>query len=104
MRRASWSETTAGTDSGATAAHAVETGRQFFVTSVSGHVDADATVKILDGSTVVWETKIDVSVEGTQIKPPSDLDIPITPSTACSAVISASTADCQVNISGYSIP
>ena len=29
--------------------------------------------------------------------------IPITPGAACSAVISASSGDCQANISGFSI-
>lgn len=99
-----WSETQAGTNAGATAAHSAETGVTHFVTHISGHTDTDATVQILDDSTVVWETKIDISLEGTQIKPAENLCIPITPGNACSAVISASTADCQINVGGYSIP
>lgn len=97
-----WSETTAGTGSGATATHAAVTGRTHFVTSVSGHTDTDATVQIRDGVTVKAELKIDISIEGFQIKPWVGC-IPITPGTACSAVLSASTSDAQVNISGYTL-
>ena len=97
-----WSETQLGTDSGATAAHAAGTNVQHFVTSVSGHTDADATLQILNGSTVMAEFKIDISVEGFQFMPWTGL-IPITPGAACSAVISASSGDCQANISGFSI-
>ena len=97
-----WSETTAGTNSGATATHAAATNVQHFVTGVSGHGDQDATLQIKDGSTVMAEFKIDVSVEGISFKPWTGL-IPITPGAACSAVISASGSDCQVNINGFSV-
>lgn len=72
------------------------------MTSVSGHTDADATLQILDGETVRAEFRIDVSLEGFQFKPWEGC-IPITPETACSVIISASAADCQVNIGGYTI-
>ena len=41
-----WSETTAGTDSGATATHAAESNVAHVVTHVSGHGDADATIQL----------------------------------------------------------
>mgnify|MGYP003111123427 CR=1 FL=1 len=98
-----WSETAAGTDSGAAATHAAETNKYHFVTSISGHIDADTVVTIKDGSTIVWESKIDVSVEGWQIVTPSGLHIPITGGAACSGNIAASSADCQININGYTL-
>jgi hypothetical protein len=50
-----WSETTAGTGSGATATHAAATGATHIVTHVSGHSDKDATLQLKDGSTVIGE-------------------------------------------------
>ena len=41
-----WSETTAGTDSGAVATKAAISDRQHFVTSVSGHTDSDSIITI----------------------------------------------------------
>ena len=104
MRRpvSSWSETDAGVDDGATATRAAATGRQHFVTRISGHTDVDSIVKILDGSTIKWEIFVDVSVN-----PAFSFDvddIPITPGTACSGVVVGSTADCQVNLQGYTVP
>jgi len=99
-----FSETAAGTNGGATATKAAATGKAHFVTSISGHTDTDSLIQILDGSTVVWQSAIDISVEGFQIIPPAGLLIPITPATACSAKIVTSTSDCQVNFNGYTIP
>jgi hypothetical protein len=98
-----WSETTAGTDSGATATHAAESNVAHVVTHVSGHGDADATIQLRDGSTPLAEWKIDVSVEGFQFLPQNGVWVG-TPGNAVSAVISASSADCQVNICGFSLP
>jgi len=98
-----WSETTAGTDSGATATHAAATNVSHVVTHVSGHGDADSTIQLKDGSTVLAEWKLDVSVEGFQFQPQNGVWIG-TPGNAVSAAISASSADCQVNIAGFSIP
>ena len=98
-----FNETAAGTGSGATATHALSAGKTFFVTSISGHVDADAIITIESpAATVVWESKIDVSVEGTSFNFPG-LNVAGSPGAAILGKISASTADCQVNISGYQI-
>ena len=97
-----WSETQLGTGSGATATHAAATGVRHFVTSVSGHTDKDTTLRILDGSDVMAEFKLDFSVEGTQFKPWTGC-IPCTTAASCSAVIGDSTSDSQVNINGFSV-
>lgn len=97
-----WSEAEAGTDSGATATHAAETDRQHFVTRISGHTDIDALLQIKDGDTVIWETYIDVSVNPAFMFDVSPL--PVTPGTACSGVLAASTADCYVTLQGFSMP
>lgn len=98
-----WDETTAGTNSGATATHAAATDIAHVVTHISGHGDADATIQLKDGSTVIAEWKIDVSVEGTQFEPITGVWVG-TPGNAVAAVISASTSDCQINLAGFSIP
>ncbi len=98
-----WDATAAGTDSGATATKAAVADAVHVVTHVSGHTDADATLQLRDGSTVLAEWKIDVSLEGFQFKIPSGVWVCST-NTAVNAVISASTADCQANIAGYTIP
>ena len=99
-----WSATAAGTDSGATATQAAGgANTQHFVTSVSGHVDAESIITIKDGTTVVWETKVDISVEGTSFSF-NGFCIPITPNAAANGAIASSSADCQVNIDGYTRP
>jgi hypothetical protein len=101
-----WSETAAGTDSGATATHAAGAAgidSTHFITGCSGHVDEDQTIQLRDGSTVMAEFKIDFSVEGLQFHPWTGC-IPITPGNACSAVLAGSASDCQVNFNGYSMP
>jgi|6_EtaG_2_1085325.scaffolds.fasta_scaffold01142_5 hypothetical protein len=107
-----WSETTAGTNSGATASHAAgassggSPARTHIVTSISGHVDADSIVQILGGAagaTVVWESKIDISVEGISFNFPG-LNVIGVPGIKVEGKIASSSADCQVNVSGYSIP
>ena len=50
-----WSETTAGTGSGATATHAAESNVSHVITHISGHSDKDATLQLKDGSTVIGE-------------------------------------------------
>jgi hypothetical protein len=97
-----WSETTAGTDSGATATHAAASNVAHVVTHISGHGDADSTIQLKDGTTVLAEWKLDVSVEGFQFYPINGVWAG-TPGNTVSAVISASSADCQVNIAGFSI-
>jgi archaellum component FlaF (FlaF/FlaG flagellin family) len=102
-QRRTWHETTAGTDSGAVATHAAETSVAHFVTQISGHTDTDSIITVKDGSTIIWQTKIDVSVKGFDFS--YDLDeMLITPGTAVSGTIVTSTSDAQVNLIGYSIP
>jgi hypothetical protein len=97
-----WSETTAGTNSGAVATHSAITDRQHFVTSISGHTDTDSIITIKDGTTIVWETKIDVSVEGTSFSFTTPC-IPITPGANAVGTIASSSSDSQVNLTGYTI-
>jgi hypothetical protein len=96
-----WSATQAGTNSGATATQAADTvgSRAYVVTCVSGHLDADAIITVKDGTTIIWEAKIDVSVEGFSFHFPN-LSLPCSLGALTEAEISASTADCQVTISG----
>jgi hypothetical protein len=97
-----WSETTAGAGSGAIATHAAITSRQHFVTSISGHTDTDSIITIKDGSTIVWETKIDVSAEGFSFSFAIPC-LPITPGANAVGTIASSTSDAQVNLTGYTI-
>jgi len=100
-----WNETAAGTNDGATATKAAVVEKQFFITSISGHIDEDVVVTIESpAGTVLWETKIDFSVEGTQIKSPAGLNVQGVPDAAILGKIANSAADCQININGYSIP
>tara|TARA_Y100000401_G_C8317735_1_gene223499 strand:+ start:374 stop:727 length:354 start_codon:yes stop_codon:yes gene_type:complete len=107
-----FSETAVGTDSGASATHAAEavadTGssssvtvnRTHVVTSISGHTDADSIITIESpASTVVWQSKIDVSVEGTSFNFPG-IAVEGVPGAAILGKIASSSSDCQVNISG----
>ncbi len=100
-----WDETQAGTNAGATATKTAITGRCFFVTRLSGHTDTNSIVQVLAGAagaTVVWEGYVDVTAYG----PGFDFDVQVngTPDVAVAGKISTSTSDCQVNISGFSIP
>jgi hypothetical protein len=96
-----WYEYKAGTNSGATAPHAAATGKMHVATSLSGHTDADSLLQIIDGTTVVWETKLDVSLVGIHFSFP--VWVPATPGAAISGKIASSSADCHVHICGYTI-
>lgn len=100
-----WSETGNGTNDGAQATRAASVigaaNRTHFVTHISGHTDLDSIVQVLDGTTVRWESFVDVSTSRSFGFP---VHIPITPATACSGKIVSSASDCAVNIEGYSIP
>ena len=97
-----WSATGAGGGSGAVATKAAITGSQHFVSSISGHVDADSIITIKSASTVIWESKIDVSVEGFSFSF-SVNNVASTPGAAVTGNIASSSSDCQVNISGFTI-
>jgi len=100
-----WSATAAGTNAGATATKAGITGKTYIVDHISCHGDTDATLQLRSGSDVLAEWYIDASnnkdaniiVNGYWI---------IEPGAAASAVLSASpsASDCQVNITGFSLP
>ena len=98
-----WSATGAGGGSGAVATKAAITGRQHFVSSISGHVDADSIITIKSASTVIWESKIDVSVEGTSFSFTNPSGWLANRDAAVTAVIAASTSDCQINATGFTI-
>lgn len=98
-----WSATAAGTNSGATAEQAADANRQWIVTGIAGHVDADSLIQIKDGTDVLFESKIDVSVEGFSFGF-SGLVIPVGLGNAAQGVLTASTTDCQVTIWGHSAP
>ena len=98
-----WSATAAGTNAGATASKAGVTGKTYIVDHISCHGDADATLQLRSGSDVLAEWYIDASNN-------KDANIivggywMIEPGATASAVISGSTADCQVNITGFTLP
>tara|TARA_R110000744_G_scaffold271950_1_gene384952 strand:- start:3807 stop:4148 length:342 start_codon:yes stop_codon:yes gene_type:complete len=106
-----WDETAAGTNSGAQADHTAEASsngsspKTHVITSISGHTDLDGLIQILGGAagaTVIWESSIDVSAEGFSFNFPG-LNVHGDPGIAISGHIVGSTANCQVNISGYSL-
>jgi len=102
MYQAPFSETAAGTTDGATATKAARDGHYHVVTSISGHVDEDSLITILDGSSVVWESKIDISLEGFSFNFPG-LNVVCSLSATAAGELAGSLADCQVNISGYTL-
>jgi len=103
-----WSETALGTNSGATAEHTEVATRQHVVTHISGHTDADATLQLkeisADNNTtnVLAEWKKDASIEGWQFAPINGVWI-ATAGYSVAVVISASTSDCQVNMTGFTL-
>jgi len=96
--------TAAGTNAGATATQAAPgAGKNHFVTHISGHTDTDSLIQILDGATIVWQSALDVSVDGISFC--FDVgNVAISSNAAAGAKIATSTTDCHVNISGYTIP
>jgi hypothetical protein len=97
-----WSETAVGTDSGAEATHAADTDGQHFVTHISGWTDADSLIQIKESTTIKAEWKIDISVSGLSFNIALGA-WPVTDATAVVAKVVTSSADCQVNMSGYTI-
>ena len=95
-----WSATKAGTNSGATATKAAEGNRFYVVTAVSGHVDADSVITVKDGTTIIWESKIDICIEGTSFHF-AGLSLACRMGNKAEGAIASSSADCQVTISGH---
>ena len=95
-----WSATKAGTNSGATATKAAEGNRFYVVTAVSGHVDADSVITVKDGTTIIWESKIDISIEGTSFHF-AGLSLACSMGNKAEGAVASSSADCQVTISGH---
>lgn len=102
MNQSIWSETAAGAGSGASATHALSANNNHVVTSISGHVDADSIVTIKSATTIIWESKIDISVEGFSFSF-DGLSVLGVKGEAVSGNIASSSSDCQVNISGYTL-
>ena len=102
MNQSIWSETAAGAGSGASATHALSANNNHVVTSISGHVDADSIVTIKSATTIIWESKIDISVEGFSFSFNVN-NVASTPGEAVTGNIASSSSDCQVNISGFTI-
>lgn len=94
-----WSTTKAGTDSGATATKAAQDNRMYVVTAVSGHVDADSVITVKDGTTIVWESKVDISIEGTSFHF-AGLNLACRMGNKAEGALASSSADCQITISG----
>ena len=97
-----WSATQAGTNAATTATKAAVTGKVIVVDHISGHADTDALLTLKSAATVLAEWKIDVSLEGFMIQVPQGLWM-AGRDEAVTAVLSASTADCQVNIAGFTL-
>lgn len=94
--------TAAGTGSGATATIAADGQKSYVATCISGHTDADSIINITDGSSTLWESKIDVSAEGFSFHFPG-LNITTLNNSVIVGNVVSSSSDCQVTISGYSI-
>jgi len=100
MYNAPFSATAAGTNAGASATKAAITGHTYVVTAFSGHTDTGSILQILDGTTVVWQSAINVTVEGLSFHF-SGLNVVCTLSAAAVGKIVTSTTSCQANICGY---
>jgi molybdopterin-binding protein len=105
--QAPWHETAAGTGSGATATKSGQSlgknsiGRTHVVTNISGHVDADQPITIESpAGTILWEKITDVSVEGFSFDS-GKINIFGAAGADIIAKIANSTANCQINFSGY---
>ena len=88
---------TAGTNSGATATLAATAGVTYFVTGIYGFGDGDSALTILDGSTVIAEWAIDVSIDGGNFSY-TGLWLPITPAAAAVANLAASSSNSAITI------
>jgi len=98
-----WSATAAGTNSGATATKSAVSNKVIVTDHVSGHVDADSTIQLKDGSTVLAEWKIDVSVEGISFSFTNPSGWLASRDADVTAVIASSGSDCQINATGFTI-
>ena len=101
-----FSEYTAGTNSGATASHAAATGKRHYITDVTFWSDTDTIITLLAGTagaTVVWEGKLDVSVEGFNKTVRFDTPIIGDISVKVEAKVATSTTDCGVTMNGYTV-
>lgn len=104
MPRITFNETAAGTAAGATATKAAAPGKIHKITHISGHTDLDSILRIEDEDTnILWQMKIeqDITGEGFSIEIPDGVKAP--QGKAISGIIASSSADCQINISGFSV-
>jgi hypothetical protein len=98
-----WSAIGVGTNLGATATQAAVAGKTFVIDHISGHTDKDSTLQLKDGSTVLAEWALDISLEGFRFYTTPGIWVATT-GAAVTAVISDSTSDCAVNIAGFTLP
>ena len=100
-----WNVTAAGTDSGATSTKSGATGKTWVVDSVSCHGDADALLTLQEsgtsGNVTLAQWKLDVSIDPNIIVNGYWV---ICGGEDAILSLSASTSDCQVNLSGFAIP
>ena len=95
-----FSATAAGTDAATSATQAADESQAFVVTNISGHVDEDQTLTIESpASTILWEAKIDVSVEGTSFHF-AGLNLSCSMGNKAEGALASSSSDCQITISG----
>ena len=96
----SFQATAVGTDSGASATQSAANTDTYIATALNGHTDTDSLLTIESpAGTVLWESKIDISLEGTTFSFPN-LQIRGAAGQAIVGKIASSTSDAQVNISG----
>lgn len=96
-----WRNTGAGTTTGVTVTQSAPTaGRKHVVTTISGSGDAAATVTIESpATTIVWRKKFGAAFTFSEVFPPHAIEG--VKDQAVLVKISASTASCEANISGF---
>ncbi|KKN18467.1 hypothetical protein LCGC14_0955520 [marine sediment metagenome] len=90
---------TAGTGSGAVATVAAVEGARHKVTDIHGWSDAAGLLQLKQGTTVIWEVKVEADKPYFQSFPTPKVGAL---SALVSATISASTSDCHVGLGGFS--
>ena len=100
-----WNVTAAGTDSSTSATKSGTTGKTWVVDHISCHGDTDALLTLQEsapsGNVVLAQWKLDVSIDPNIIVNGYWV---ISGGKDAILNLSASTSDCQVNLSGFTIP